>query len=273
MNFNEPIQPPTDGASANSAEHVCAHDPRNWYELGEWFDPGEGGPDATHGDNAVRIAFVYDSEWVGGDNSSRGVVTYCADGSEAARLLSPIVTDPRWRCANWLRHASEFIESVAAHLTDQGFVFVGDPAVRAIPPRDGGLLSYVATWDLAGGDSVSAMNHADIGCCGKCHGCRNSVDAGNVGAAAAESWVYFVQAKTGGPVKIGRSAAPRARVASLQTANAAELCILATMPGGAAVERTLHTSFAADRVRPGGEWFRPSPALVAFIRELGGRPT
>ena len=36
------------------------------------------------------------------------------------------------------------------------------------------------------------------------------------------------------------------------------------------VERALHTLFATDRLRADSEWFRPSPALVAFIREAGG---
>lgn len=258
----------TPAESGDSWERVNPDDPRNWYELGEWFDPGEGGPDSTHGADTVRLAFVYDSEWISGDDASRGVVTYCANGSDLAFHRPPNVTDPRWRCAEWHRRVSEFLESVAAHLSDQGMVFVGEPSVSALPLHSSGIVSYIATWALGGGDSVSALNHANVTPCGACHGCRNTADA--VTSAPVESWVYFVQATTGGPVKIGRSATPRARVASLQTANAAELRIVATVPGGATVERAMHATFAADRIRAGGEWFNPSPSLAALVKELGG---
>ena len=60
------------------------------------------------------------------------------------------------------------------------------------------------------------------------------------------------------------------RLSSLQTANPARLRIVAKLAGGGAVERAMHVLFAADRIRPDGEWFRPSQALAAFMREIGG---
>lgn len=87
----------------------------------------------------------------------------------------------------------------------------------------------------------------------------------------ATSWVYFVQAGEGGPIKIGRSADLEARVSALQTANANVLRVIGKYPGRSAVERGLHTLFAKYRTRDGGEWFHPSPELMAFIREVGGR--
>jgi hypothetical protein len=267
---NSPVPArPTDNSieAETSGEHEACYDPRDSFAFGDWFDPGAGGPDATHGDRTVRIAFIYDVLEGRGDDRSRGVATYCADGSDLARDRPPNASDPRWRCGHWHALAQEFLDSVSARFCDDGFFLAGDPAVSMTPPRKGGLLCYIATWALSEGGSVSALNHANIAHCGTCHGCRSTADA--VTLAPVESWVYFVQATTGGPVKIGRSATPRARVASLQTANAAELRIVATMPGGATVERAMHATFAADRIRA-GEWFNPSPALAALVKELGG---
>ena len=79
-----------------------------------------------------------------------------------------------------------------------------------------------------------------------------------------------VQSSIGGPVKIGRSSNPIARLSALQTAHPHPLRIIAKMAGGIEVERSLHRLFAASRIRPDGEWFNPTPDLVAFIKEIGG---
>ena len=79
------------------------------------------------------------------------------------------------------------------------------------------------------------------------------------------SRVYFAQSTAGGPIKIGYSASPEARVASLECGSPFPLRVLKTIPGDAKVERSLHDRFAAHRLR--GEWFAPHPDLLAFIAE------
>jgi hypothetical protein len=80
------------------------------------------------------------------------------------------------------------------------------------------------------------------------------------------SFVYFVQAGDGGPIKIGTSKRPNARLASLRTSHAAELRVLAIVPGTARFEAWIHRLFASDRQR--GEWFAPSERLCIFIAGL-----
>lgn len=84
------------------------------------------------------------------------------------------------------------------------------------------------------------------------------------------SFVYLVRAGMDGPFKIGRSTNVPDRVATLQTANHTSLRLVAQLPGGVEVERLLHRRFAPNRLH--GEWFEPSPDLVAFVEEIGGRP-
>lgn len=77
--------------------------------------------------------------------------------------------------------------------------------------------------------------------------------------------VYFIQDARTHAIKIGFTDGDAAdRAADLQTGNPGELVVLAVVAGGTrADEAELHRRFAADRVA--GEWFRPSPALLAFV--------
>lgn len=84
-------------------------------------------------------------------------------------------------------------------------------------------------------------------------------------AKHGDSRVYFAQSDAGGPIKIGHSHSPEARVASLECGSPFPLRILKTIPGGAKAERALHDRFAMHRLR--GEWFAPHPDLLAFIAE------
>jgi len=74
-------------------------------------------------------------------------------------------------------------------------------------------------------------------------------------------WVYFIQAKSGGPIKIGKAANVRRRLKALQSASPEKLKIL----GATRVlsEPEVHRMFWKERIR--GEWFEPSPALLRFI--------
>ena len=84
--------------------------------------------------------------------------------------------------------------------------------------------------------------------------------------------VYFVRAGDLPVVKIGWSTDVARRVAELQTANAAQLRLLASMPGTLVTERTLHERFSYARSREDGEWFDlgSAPELLVTINTLRG---
>jgi hypothetical protein len=78
--------------------------------------------------------------------------------------------------------------------------------------------------------------------------------------------VYFIQAGIDGPIKVGMSRDPARRLITLQGANPAELTLLAVVEGNRDDERAIHERFSDCRIR--GEWFEPTPELLAFIAGL-----
>lgn len=91
-------------------------------------------------------------------------------------------------------------------------------------------------------------------------------------ARAAESpdsppgFVYFVrEVGERGPIKIGTAVNPLARLKGLQVAHHRKLVLLATLPGNARSEAEIHRAFRSQRI--GGEWFKASRRLLAFIAE------
>lgn len=80
--------------------------------------------------------------------------------------------------------------------------------------------------------------------------------------------VYFVQAGTDGPIKIGytRSAAVTRRIGEIQVGSAAKIDLLGCMPGDRAKEAEIHARFASARIR--GEWFHPTAELLNAISEM-----
>lgn len=74
--------------------------------------------------------------------------------------------------------------------------------------------------------------------------------------------VYFIQADYG-PVKIGHAINPYKRMQDLQGACPCKLKLLATMPGGARLERQIHRFFAHLNIR--GEWFNLDGCLLSFV--------
>lgn len=84
------------------------------------------------------------------------------------------------------------------------------------------------------------------------------------------AYVYFIQAKHGGPVKIGVSTSPSRRLASLQTAHAYELVIRRMVPCTVGLELELHARFADLRLR--GEWFTARADLLDYIASLPESP-
>lgn len=77
--------------------------------------------------------------------------------------------------------------------------------------------------------------------------------------------IYFVS-DGNGHIKIGSSANPSARVASLQTGTAMKLTLMGHRPGGSEGERLLHDCFAEERVV--GEWFRARGKLMEFLLDV-----
>lgn len=81
-----------------------------------------------------------------------------------------------------------------------------------------------------------------------------------------EQCVYFIQGVDGGPIKIGTSCDPDARLATLQIASPIELRIIGLTGGGATLERSLHKRLAAHRLH--GEWFADVSEVIAAIAEV-----
>ena len=76
--------------------------------------------------------------------------------------------------------------------------------------------------------------------------------------------IYFVQKKSGGPIKIGYSSSSIVmRVRSLQTANSQKLNIVGWIDGDRTIEKKLHRKFGD--LNKNGEWFYPSEILIGFI--------
>lgn len=80
--------------------------------------------------------------------------------------------------------------------------------------------------------------------------------------------VYFIQAVSGGLIKIGVATDPVARLAEIQRMCPIPLRVLAVLPKvGQPGEAALHRRFAGARRH--GEWFEPTPEL---LREVAAWP-
>ena len=185
--------------------------------------------------------------------------------------------DPRLLCARFVAEAREQIHTLRRTLwsTDRLFA-AGGPEPIIVRGGDGGDIVFVELYPGKGARVLLVARFDDEHDLGfdcapddlLCTGCASIARAFGAPEPSGASVVYFVQAATGGPIKIGTSANVAARVAALQTASPTRLRVLATAPGGVALERALHVAFAAERLE--GEWFSATPALLALVRELGG---
>lgn len=75
--------------------------------------------------------------------------------------------------------------------------------------------------------------------------------------------MYFIQ-RGSGPIKIGYSMNPLARMDTLQTGSAERLQLLGVLPGGRAIEKSLQHAW--QYVHQGGEWYGAHPMLLRYIR-------
>jgi len=82
--------------------------------------------------------------------------------------------------------------------------------------------------------------------------------------AARQAVVYFVRQVPDGPVKIGTATYIKQRLMQLRGASPTPLELMGVIVGGWQTEQLLHEKFAALRMH--GEWFRPDPSLLSYIR-------
>ncbi len=82
--------------------------------------------------------------------------------------------------------------------------------------------------------------------------------------------VYFIQSGDGGPIKIGTSKNPSARLKTLQVATAETLVLLGSIKGNHLTERQWHNDHKAHKIT--GEWFHPDDSLLDAMKQAGVRP-
>jgi hypothetical protein len=77
--------------------------------------------------------------------------------------------------------------------------------------------------------------------------------------------IYFIQAGTDGPVKIGYSEYPEKRLKDLQTSHYSELHLIGVMAGDILLEKQLQKEFEFYRIN--NEWFKFSNKINNFIKD------
>lgn len=82
----------------------------------------------------------------------------------------------------------------------------------------------------------------------------------------AKSWVYFIESKEAGLIKIGRSINPDKRFNAIRTMSPDELVLLGSIPEKVMTESELHKKFS--HLRKHGEWFEGDDELWSFIDGL-----
>lgn len=80
------------------------------------------------------------------------------------------------------------------------------------------------------------------------------------------TYLYAIGIGTGGPVKIGISRDPKARLAQIQTSFPMRLVLIGTKASNVAAERAIHQLLGGARVS--GEWFKRSPEVEQFLATL-----
>jgi len=84
-----------------------------------------------------------------------------------------------------------------------------------------------------------------------------------------DGFVYFIQASTDGPIKVGFAKNPNRRLAAHQVSNAAKLRMLYYFPAMRDVEAEIQKELAASLIR--GEWYYPTKSVLQWIREQKSR--
>src|SRR5574343_1463671 len=93
------------------------------------------------------------------------------------------------------------------------------------------------------------------------------VTGGSRNVSRHEPTTYILADQTTGRLKVGfTEGSLKQRVEALQTGNPNPLQLLASFPGTRPDEANLHARFASARIA--GEWFLPTPELVAFVESV-----
>lgn len=80
------------------------------------------------------------------------------------------------------------------------------------------------------------------------------------------SCIYFLQAKSGGPIKIGTTTGdPRRRLTNLKTGSPEPINMIGAIEGTLAQEKQIHLLLSRYRVH--GEWFEANAIVTAAIQE------
>lgn len=82
-------------------------------------------------------------------------------------------------------------------------------------------------------------------------------------------FIYFIQAGSDGPIKIGYSANVSARIADLQVSSPQRLALLLTIAGSRRDEAAFHEELGPHRMS--GEWFHPHGDVLSLVARLRSR--
>lgn len=85
--------------------------------------------------------------------------------------------------------------------------------------------------------------------------------------ATCDPFIYFMQAVSGGPVKIGYTTKPEHRRVAHQQSSHLEFQFIALFHAPQPYERALHQFYAPEHLR--GEWFHPSRRLLRYAARMG----
>ncbi len=81
--------------------------------------------------------------------------------------------------------------------------------------------------------------------------------------ARKNGFVYFIRARSDGPIKIGFALSVEHRLYQLQCANYEALHLLASIPGTRKSESKIQRHFRKHRIR--GEWFSPAQEILDYV--------
>jgi hypothetical protein len=101
------------------------------------------------------------------------------------------------------------------------------------------------------------------------YGYRHRSTARNAKKPKRPCFVYFMQAEHGGPVMIGWSYSPEARLKAFQKHSPYDLVMRKVVPGTVRLERALHERWEHYRLL--GKWFEPQPDMPGCL--IAGRMT
>lgn len=82
--------------------------------------------------------------------------------------------------------------------------------------------------------------------------------------------LYAMRSVASGNIKIGIAADVGRRLISMRSHTWDEIELVCSVPSSRSEERDAHLLLAASRIR--GEWYKPSPEVLAWVAVLGARP-